>query len=37
LIMAFTSVFLYQIGYMYGMQRTAASDASLVIGFNIGN
>ena len=34
LIMAFTSVFLYQIGYMYGMQRTAASDASLVIGFN---
>ena len=34
IIMAFTSVFLYQIGYMYGMQRTAASDASLVIGFN---
>ena len=34
LIMAFTSVFLYQIGYMYGMQKTAASDASLVIGFN---
>ena len=34
LVMAFTSVFLYQIGYMYGMQRTAASDASLVIGFN---
>ncbi|RZD38076.1 MAG: hypothetical protein CXT75_02070 [Methanobacteriota archaeon] len=33
-IMAFTSVFLYQIGYMYGMQKTAASDASLVIGFN---
>ena len=33
-VMAFTSVFLYQIGYMYGMQRTAASDASLVIGFN---
>jgi len=32
--MAFTSVFLYQIGYMFGMQRTAASDASLVIGFN---
>jgi drug/metabolite transporter (DMT)-like permease len=34
IIMAFTSVFLYQIGYMYGMQKTAASDASLVIGFN---
>ena len=34
LILAFTSVFLYQIGYMYGMQRTAASDASLIIGFN---
>ncbi|RZD34981.1 MAG: hypothetical protein CXT75_08810 [Methanobacteriota archaeon] len=33
-IMAFTSVFLYQIGYMFGMQKTAASDASLVIGFN---
>lgn len=33
-LMAFTSVFLYQIGYMYGMQKTAASDASLVIGFN---
>ena len=33
-LMAVTSVFLYQIGYMYGMQRTAASDASLVIGFN---
>lgn len=33
-VMAFTSVFLYQIGYMYGMQKTAASDASLVIGFN---
>ena len=33
-LMAFTSVFLYQIGYMFGMQRTAASDASLVIGFN---
>ena len=32
--MAFTSVFLYQIGYMFGMQKTAASDASLVIGFN---
>ena len=34
LTLAFTSVFLYQIGYMYGMQRTAASDASLIIGFN---
>ncbi len=34
IIMAFTSVFLYQVGYMYGMQKTAASDASLVIGFN---
>ena len=34
IIMAFTSVFLYQIGYMFGMQKTAASDASLVIGFN---
>ena len=33
-LMAFMSVFLYQIGYMFGMQRTAASDASLVIGFN---
>ena len=33
-LMAFTSVFLYQIGYMFGMQRTAASDASLIIGFN---
>ncbi len=33
-LMAFTSVFLYQVGYMFGMQRTAASDASLVIGFN---
>ncbi len=33
-LMAFTSVFLYQIGYMFGMQKTAASDASLVIGFN---
>ena len=33
-LMAITSVFLYQVGYMYGMQRTAASDASLVIGFN---
>lgn len=33
-LLAFTSVFLYQIGYMYGMQKTAASDASLVIGFN---
>ncbi|MBJ09288.1 MAG: hypothetical protein CMB63_04655 [Euryarchaeota archaeon] len=34
LLLAFTSVFLYQVGYMYGMQRTAASDASLIIGFN---
>ena len=34
LLLAFTSVFLYQVGYMYGMQKTAASDASLVIGFN---
>ena len=33
-LMAFTSVFLYQVGYMFGVQRTAASDASLVIGFN---
>ncbi|MEC7135283.1 MAG: DMT family transporter [Candidatus Thermoplasmatota archaeon] len=34
LLLAFTSVFLYQVGYMYGMQKTAASDASLIIGFN---
>ena len=34
LLLAFSSVFLYQVGYMYGMQRTAASDASLIIGFN---
>ena len=25
---------LYQFGYMFGMQKTAASDASLIIGFN---
>ena len=34
LLLAFTSVFLYQFGYMFGMQKTAASDASLIIGFN---
>ena len=34
LLLASTSVFLYQVGYMYGMQKTAASDASLIIGFN---
>ena len=34
LLLAFSSVFLYQVGYMYGMQKTAASDASLIIGFN---
>ena len=34
LLLSFTSVFLYQVGYMYGMQKTAASDASLIIGFN---
>ena len=34
LLLALTSVFLYQVGYMYGMQKTAASDASLIIGFN---
>ena len=34
LLLAFTSVFLYQVGFMYGMQKTAASDASLIIGFN---
>ena len=35
LLLAFTSVFLYQFGFMFGMQKTAASDASLIIGFNL--
>ena len=34
ILLAFTSVFVYQFGYMFGMQKTAASDASLIIGFN---